>query len=145
MLQIALGILADEKKNIENLHQLSSGVTSTYNELRRFKISAASHASKETLSMLKGSNGHVQGVSDNFDASISSQNCIKQTHSLAKIKLQHEKNNPEITREIIPRLKQSELATVKLTEPEMHLYIGEKKPRISFICRKGGASIEISV
>ena len=126
ILQIALGILVDKKKVIEHLHEY--GVTSTYNEVRQFKISAAAHASNENLSMLKNSDGLVQGVSDNFDANISSQNCIKQTHSLATIVLQHQQNNSEINREIIPRLKQSELAKVKLEEPEIKFYKGEKKP-----------------
>ena len=45
MLQISLGLLVREKKMIECLHEF--GVTSSYDEVRRFKISAAKHASKE--------------------------------------------------------------------------------------------------
>ena len=43
MLQISLGLLVREKKMIECLHEF--GVTSSYDEVRRFKISAAKHAS----------------------------------------------------------------------------------------------------
>ena len=45
MLQISLGLLVREKKMIECLHEL--GVTSSYDEVRRFKISAAKHATNE--------------------------------------------------------------------------------------------------
>ena len=73
----------------------------------------------------------VQGTSDNFNASLSTQNSIKQTHSLATVALQggtessaHESRGP------ITRLKKEELPTVKLHEPETKVFKGEKKPKM---------------
>ena len=73
----------------------------------------------------------VQGTSDKFDASLSTQNGIKQTHSLATVALQggtessaHESRGP------IARLKKEELSTVKLHEPETKVFKGEKKPKM---------------
>ena len=61
--------------------------------MRRYKISAASHAtsnSKESMFAESGSrSGLIQGISDNFDASLSTQNGMKQTHALATIITQH--------------------------------------------------------
>ena len=70
MLQISLGLFVREKKIIECLQEL--GVTSSY-DVRRFKISAAHHASKDHL-ILDSEKGLIQGISDTFDANLSSQN-----------------------------------------------------------------------
>lgn len=50
-------------------------------ESRRFKISAAS--ANEVHIQLDSDGGLIQGVSDNFDAALSTKYGIKQTHSLA--------------------------------------------------------------
>ena len=130
MLQISLGLLIREKKLIEHLHEL--GVTSSYDEVRRFKISAAKHATDSTDKALDTKEGLVQGSSDNFDASLSTQNGMKQTHSLATVILQNcnSTSGSTETRAPISRLKKEDLSTVKLHEPESKVFKGEKKPKM---------------
>ena len=79
LLQIALGVVIREKMNIELLHSL--GITSSYDEVLRFKSSAAYAASKDIgkLGIARESTGLVQVVADNFDANISSANGLKST------------------------------------------------------------------
>jgi len=62
-------------------------VCSSYNELRRFRISAAAAVAKDEQgsAQLGGKNGLVQVVADNFDTQISSQNGQKSAHGLAMI------------------------------------------------------------
>ena len=73
----------------------------------------------------------IQGVSDNFDANLSTQNGLKQTHSLASVILQYRKVPQEDKRKPIPRLKKCELASAKLKEPEMKIFKRQKKPSMS--------------
>ena len=124
-------MLVREKKIIECLHEL--GVTSTYDEVRRFKISAAKHASKDDQ-VLESRKGLIQGSSDNFDTDLSTQNEIKQTHSLATIISQSINSSHDLTdymsRDPIPRLKKEELSSVKLSEPETKIFKGIKKPKM---------------
>ena len=105
MLQVALGLLFRERRIIDHLYEYK--VCASYDEVRRYKISAASHAtsnSKESMFAESGSrSGLIQGISDNFDASLSTQNGMKQTHALATIITQHGgKNESKLA---IPRLK----------------------------------------
>ena len=58
------------------------GVTCAYDEIRKFKISAASQASKKKTLILENDGGLIQGVSDNFDVNLFTQNGLQQTHSL---------------------------------------------------------------
>ena len=60
-LQVALGLLLQEKKLIEHLYEY--GVTASYDEVRRFKISAAYSASQEKEKTLDSKVGLIQGVS----------------------------------------------------------------------------------
>ena len=69
--------MVHDKKLIEHLHEY--GVTSTYQEVRRYKIFAAVD-SDERGEELPSSDGLVQAISDNFDAFIHSQNGLKETH-----------------------------------------------------------------
>ena len=71
MLQVALGLLVQDKKHIEHLYEY--GVTSSYDEVRRFKISAAHSAIQENEQYFDSEEGLIQGVSDNFDAHLSTQ------------------------------------------------------------------------
>ena len=83
-LQIALGnLLRDSRKLINPFYQF--GVTCSYDEILRFKKSAALAATKEIkLSGIEqASDGLIPAVADNFDADISSQNGKLATHSLA--------------------------------------------------------------
>ena len=66
-LQLSLGILVHDKKLVEHLQEY--GLTSTYHEVRRYKISAAV-ASDEKGEKLLSSDGLVQVIPDNFDAHI---------------------------------------------------------------------------
>jgi hypothetical protein len=53
----------------------------TYDELLRFKASAAAAAAKMT-GIVAPKDGIIQVVADNFDATISSQNGLLNTHSV---------------------------------------------------------------
>ena len=81
----------------------------------------------------------IQGVSDNFDANLSTQNGLKQTHPLlATIILQHREQPQTEKRDPIPRLIKSELATVELNEPELKIYKGQQKPSMPHSCAQRG-------
>jgi len=85
-LQIALGnLIRDSKSLINQMYQFR--VTCSYDEILRFKKSAALAATKEIqLSGIhQGGVGLIQAVADNFDADISSQNGKMTTHSLAML------------------------------------------------------------
>ena len=70
-LQVYLGALAHEKKLIK--HLIDYRVTSSYEEVRRFKISAAVACDKERTSIrLNVKDGLMHAVADNFDAEIHS-------------------------------------------------------------------------
>ena len=88
-------------------------MTSSYCEVRRFKISAGDFARKEKRPVLDGIDDLVHGMYDNVDANFSNQDGLKQTHSLATILIQHSKTSNERTREPIPRLNQAELPSVE--------------------------------
>ena len=77
--------MSEHKYFVEQLHGF--GVTSSYEELRRFKISCASAAAEDCdgIGQIKSANSLVQVVAYNFDAEISSQNGKKMTHGLAMI------------------------------------------------------------
>ena len=127
MLQVGLGLIVHEKKKIQQLSEY--GITASFDEIRRFKISAASFSSKGAT-VLDSRNGLIQGVSDNFDANLSTQNGLKQTHSLASIVIQHTSSPTGEIRQPIPRLKKEELATVKLEDVKLSIHSGEKKPQM---------------
>ena len=73
-LQLALGILVHDKKLIQHLHEY--GITSTYHEVRRSKISAAAE-SDEKGEERQSLDGLIQVVSDNFGVHIYSQSGLK--------------------------------------------------------------------
>ena len=80
----------------------------------------------------------IQGVSDNFDAHLSTQNGLKQTHSLASIVIQHTTSPIKVMREPLPRLKKNQLATVSINDVNMKVHIGEKKPQMPELFAKIG-------
>ena len=124
MLQVAIGLLVHEKILIQDLYDY--GVTSSYDEIRRFKISAAV-SEKNRSTNFDSALGLVQGSSDNFDVSLSTQNGLKQTHSLATIITQYG-GHEDKGREKITRLKKEELPKVKIQNVELKRFAGEKKP-----------------
>ena len=71
---------------------------------------------------LNHEHGLIQGISDNFDANLSTQNGLKQTHSMATAPSISEERQP------IPRVKQKEVKEVRLEDAEYKIYTGEKKP-----------------
>ena len=75
MLQVTRGLLVQEKRVIEQLHEC--GVTASYDEVRRFTISTATTSTnKDRSKNLKQNGGLVQRVSNNFDANLCTQNGI---------------------------------------------------------------------
>ena len=85
-LQVALGFLLRDSKTIVN-NMYDYRVTCSYDELLRFKTSAAvaasSDPSKQGISDAR--QGLIQVVADNFDCDICSPNGKLSTHSLAMI------------------------------------------------------------
>ena len=126
--QISLAVLLrDSKELIQHMHEF--GVTCSYDELLRFKKSAAVAASKhaELCGISDSTDGLVQVVVDNFDADISSQNGKLSTHSLAVLVTQPENKRGSIE-EKIPRLKKSQMGDQVKYELEIMRYNGPKKP-----------------
>ena len=119
MLQVALGLLVQENLLIENLYE--------YGVIRRFKISAAAASKNKNKSKIKQNGGLIQGVSDNFDANLCTQNGIKQTYSLASIVTQYDTTNIK-AKKPIPSMRKTELSTVKLQDVQTKVYTGEKNP-----------------
>lgn len=96
-LQISLGVLVCKKSLINHLNLW--GVTCTYDEVKRFKASAAiaSVTEKSMKGISDASNELVQTVVDNFDCNISSTNGLKSTHSLAALMTQKKSGDPSNT------------------------------------------------
>ena len=124
MLQVALALLVEGKKDLEHLHEYAA--VSTYDETRRFKISAAS--SGATQVKLDATKGMVQGISDNFDANLCTQNGVKQTHCMATIITQNASEIRERTP--IPRLSKAECTKAAFDDAEIHVFSGEKTPKM---------------
>ena len=81
MLRIALANVLNRKCLIEQMYAFR--VTCSYSEARRFKAPAEAVKDSKVKGIAKESPGLVQVVSDNFDATILSQNGLRSTHSLA--------------------------------------------------------------
>ncbi len=131
-LQIALGIVARDKSIINTLHDFS--VTSSYDEILRFKSSAASHTANinKTQGLFNAENGLIQAVIDNYDANISSLNGLKSTHAMALLMCQScshaVSDTNQGTDHHIPRLSKSDMTT-KIQEPvQVHQYCGPRRP-----------------
>ncbi|KAL8560458.1 hypothetical protein ACOMHN_054361 [Nucella lapillus] len=135
-LQLAVSVLLSrQRKVIEQLHDF--GVTSSYDELRRFRISAATAMASvpRGLAQFDSSHGLVQVVADNFDTQISSQNGHKSTHGLAMILTQANYQKPQLLSQDhnTPRIKRLSKTETKadnlmLGEVKVHRYMGAKKP-----------------
>ncbi|KAL8613649.1 hypothetical protein ACOMHN_029741 [Nucella lapillus] len=133
-LQLAVSVLLSrQRKVIEQLHDF--GVTSSYDEYRRFRISAATAMASvpRGLAQFDSSHGLVQVVADNFDTQISSQNGHKSTHGLAMILALTTKNPNSCLKTTTPRIKRLSKTETKadnlmLGEVKVHRYMGAKKP-----------------
>lgn len=132
-LQIALGSKLGRSKNIITTMQ-SFGVTCSYDEVLRFKRSAAKAATMERscLGISAASEGLVQVVVDNFDAEISSQNGKLSTHSLAVLVTQPESisDADQCHREAIPRISKEQMSEPIDYDVTIQRYNGPKKPKM---------------
>ncbi len=71
----------------------------------------------------------IQGVGDNFDQEISSQNGKLQTHSMALLMTQSDdKRSQDNIEELIPRLAMSDMAQQIPYDIKVCHYTGPKKP-----------------
>ena len=117
-LQVALGLLANKQKLIQRFFDY--GITCSPDEMRRFKISAAADCAKKKvstqISTKKG--GLIQVSIDNFDTPNSSQNGLKQTHSLATIITQPEKSEVDIKNMDVRPETQSDVEDGTVTQSE---------------------------
>lgn len=133
-LQITLGIQVREKHKIETFHDF--GVTCSYDELNRFKSSAAVTAGGNCKSNLRAitdsGGGLIQAVADNFDANISSQNGLKSTHALALLLTQQQSSVSDTKSDmaIIKRIKKEDMKDPAVSDIEIKHYHGPKKPRM---------------
>ena len=126
MLQVALDFMVQGKRFIEHLYEY--GVTASYDEALKFKVSAAATSTNKNKSKnLNQNGGLILGVCDNFDANICTQNGIKQTYSLASIVTQHDTTNIKAKKPILS-MRKTELSTVKLQDVQTKVYTGEKNP-----------------
>ena len=127
-LQTALGVLVSRKTLIETMFDFR--VTCSYDEVQRFKASAAKaavdRASQRGVADAAG--GLIQVVADNFDANISSQNGLVSTHSLAML-LTFKDGTSEASSDdtAIRRLTREELKMPVAEDVAVHRYKGPKK------------------
>ena len=128
-LQLSIAVLLKKKKYIDALNRF--GITPSYDEFKLFKSSCAFHSSNEKIpKQLSTNNNLIQGVGDNFDCDIHSQNGLKQTHSMALILTQQEKSENSLKKVhvTIKRLKKSDIPGLKFNEHEISRYKGPVKP-----------------
>ena len=134
-LLIAHGIKTREKACIQNLYDF--GVTCSYDEVLRFKTSAAvSTVAEEQNPSLRpitdANEGLIQAVADNFDANVSSQNGLKSTHALALLLTQN-KRTLDITpgyNRTIDRISRDAMKTPIKSYVKIQHYQGPKRPNM---------------
>jgi hypothetical protein len=137
-LQLALGFLLRDSKAILG-YTYDFGITCSYDEVLRFKKSAAVAAQKdqEVLGISDAKKGLVQVVADNFDAEISSPNGKQTTHALAMIMLQPSSESEIQVEECIPRLKFDERTRPLIAEAVMDNipsdFVFQKNPQMNKI------------
>ena len=130
-LQVALGILLRDSKAVIS-HMYDYRVTCSYDEVLRFKSSAAVAASTNPANqgISDAKDGLIQIVADNFDSDISSPNGKLSTHSMAMIIMQPTRNSDKPQCETIPRLKKNEVPKTLMDEQDYYSqnFIHRKKP-----------------
>ena len=132
-LQVSLGVLLRDSKMILG-YTYDFGITCSYDEVLRFKKSAAVAAAKDpNLHGISDSeNGLVQTIVDNFDADIHSPNGKLSTHSLAMILTQPSGIlNESESDDTIARLKHDDMS-IPIDDhndeiSQIH-YVGQKHP-----------------
>ena len=143
-LQLALGVLFRHSKTILN-HLYHYRVTCSYDEVLRFKKSAAANSSNGGhLNGVPTNNTLFQVISDNFDAEISSQNSKSQTHCLATILTKNPSPTEDVPYTTFPRLKKKEMTSpiVDAYDAVLSVYDGPKKPRM--VCPESNLPKEIA-
>ena len=130
-LQVALGILLRDSKAVIS-HMYDYRVTCSYDEVLRFKSSAAVAASTNPANqgISDAKDGLIQIVADNFNSDISSPNGKLSTHSMAMIVMQPTRNSDKPQCETIPRLKKNEVPKTLMDEQDYYSqnFIHRKKP-----------------
>jgi len=129
-LQVALGVKMGRSKQLVSLLK-EFGVTCTYDELQRFKRSAAKAATADCslTGLADSSSGLVQVIADNFDADISSQNGKLSTHSLAVLVTQPDPQTPHVQEpNVIKRLRKEEMSESLEYDVDIQRYNGPSKP-----------------
>jgi len=131
-LQITIGVLlGDHKMFIEELYKYD--VSCSYDEVRRFKRSAAvqsSKANRRLAGMRDVTEGRlVQIIIDNFDAVISSQNCRLDCHCMAMLATQRKYlNQLDGLDTTIPRISKEDMKhPIPCVTPVVQ-FEGPKKP-----------------
>ena len=119
-LLINLGILVRDKKLIEHLYDY--GVVCSYDEVKRFKSSAAPENYKNANCVEGHVKGLVQAIADNFDTDISSQNGKMQTHSFALLMTQPitENGSCDGETETFMRLKKTDKKDTAIPDTTIH-------------------------
>lgn len=116
------------------------GVTCSYDEVLRFKKSAALAATNDIqLSGIhEGEGGLIQSIVDNFDADISSQNGKMTTHSLAMLITQVQSTPVENqdTPETIPRISKADMSQQIDFDLPIQRYQGPKRVPMPDNCAK---------
>lgn len=124
-LQLALGLYMNSARKVKVLHDFH--VSCSYDEVSRFKTSAAMYVQRNPSKQLSSQNGLVQIVSDNFDLKLATQNCLQQTHSLAIIATSSNTSSQQKLDNSITRLKKTELTGVQYQQNHIDFYQGPKK------------------
>ena len=128
-LLVDLAVMVNKKELVEHLHEYSA--VCSYDELKRFRSSAAFHASNTLNTTLRDhSTGLVQAVADNFDCNISSMNGLRQTHSLALMMIQAGEEDKSLTDATFPRKKMKSMREEDLKGVDFKYYTGSKKPEM---------------
>ena len=130
-LQCALGVAVRKKFLINTMYDFL--VTSSYDEVTRFKSSAARQAVKHSSGqgLFDAKNGLVQTVIDNYDANISSMNGLHSTHALAMLLCQSPQsvNTSEyVADHQIPRISKCEMTQQVASSLPIERYYGPKHP-----------------
>ena len=129
-LNIDLAIKVQKKELVDHLYDYR--VVCSYDELKRFRASAAIENTKKSNANLRNHlDGLVQGVTDNFDVTIASQNGKKQTHALGLILTQQASaNNVEESEEAcdFPKVKKADIKNLTFPDVPVQKYYGPKKP-----------------
>ena len=104
-----------QKCLIEEFHHYC--IATTYDEYLQFKGSMANAVRKKELTWSKNSSGKLtQTVGDNFDAKLSTQNGLKQTHNMALILTQESLSNTIDDSEVVARLSKKDLQKMQPAE-----------------------------